>query len=211
MLPILDTHEIEANRDVLRAMVASGTTNIPVQRGLQVYALPVKHSTVEHAIDLLSKYGNTVLLPEVLKEEMLVEYCTVVDLIPTMVEIYSKWIDMEEFTSRPNNLLLKVGGPSDWERRFKEAITEFLCENGKVTYLHDGIYGWEDKSALIIYRDVEIVAAFNAKEDKWDEFENTIDGCTTHHGISVDVLYSNGHFRTLRYETNDLTSIIANI
>lgn len=159
------------------------------------------------AIAILAKYGNKATLPEIIEAEDLdvgsVHSSTKqIQLAVAISVINSLWCDVEAIAERSDNLLKSWAKPAvDWEDNYKRSVAQIVVSRGKLVSLTANYYGWQEESRLI--KKEPIVAAFNLIEDEWDEFENTYaTDVDSHTGFTVDVLYSDGNFRKIRYETD---------
>lgn len=160
---------------------------------------------IDVAIATLAQYGNTVTIAEILAtEEITHTYNYESYLIQALTDIYALWVDKEAIIARDDNVLRKPGdnNAADWKARFNYELAKLVAAKGKLMAYYRTGYGWEDyetnRATL-----PKVVAAFNVKEDYWDEFAGTFaTEDDTRTGFTAHVMYSDGTFRDLRYEGN---------
>lgn len=111
--------------------------------------------------------------------------------------LYPYYVNMEALINRKDNLLTMTE-TKNWVQRFHSAVAKMVLVHGTPISLQESPYKWEDNTTL---PDPSLaVAVFNVKEDEWGVFGGTNYGFDKIHGMSADVVYSNGYSRRVRVE-----------
>ena len=160
---------------------------------------------IDIALATLARYGNKVTIDEILEAEELEDYegdryeCL---MVHALTVLYSLWVDKHAIMNREDNLLGSqpvVPGEESWKKDFRQAVLNLVLEKGQVIGFYASHYGWEDwefeKGPV-----PAVVAAFNLKEDWWQEFEGTFTENKSKTGFVVTVMYEDGIFRHIRFE-----------
>lgn len=160
---------------------------------------------LDTAIAILAKYGKFKTLSEIAEAESIDPTRTSrynANLIGTMAAVHALWIDTAYFIACPDNLLNPAGrseklNAEGREDRYHRAVAEIVVANGRLMRIDESYYGWADWDG----KKEKIVAAFDLKEDYWEEFVGTFaTEEDSRSGFTLNVLYEDGIFRKLRYE-----------
>jgi hypothetical protein len=199
----LDAAAIEENTEIL--------TDLYLQADLKLWWLDARWfesggtQMLDTAIATLAKYGKLKTLSEITEAESIDPTRTNgynANLVATMSELHALWIDTAYFVERSDNLLNVAGRsdektPAGREDRYHRAVAEIVVANGRLMRVDESYYGWTDWDG----KKEKIIAAFDLKEDYWEEFNGTFASeIDSRSGFTLDVLYEDGIFRKLRYE-----------
>lgn len=143
------------------------------------------------AIATLARYGDTVLLCDILETEDLYDS----SLISKLIELYSLWVDKDAIIHRKDNLLIPPDDPH-WRIILRFAMSNVVARKG-MHLSHDPGFSSRDANAAAVNR-CEVVALFNLYEDEYPDF----DGPTEENspiGYICDVMYADGKFGKMCY------------
>lgn len=154
----------------------------------------------ENVIKSLAKYGNGVLLADIIEAEGYDATDDVDSLgIRLMTDIYAQWIDTAVFIKRDDNLLnAPVMETPRWKPLFDHELAKLVVERGTLMAHRTTFYNWEE-NFLHNKTMPPVVALFNLHKKEWEEFAgDNLD--TRHTGYQAHVLHEDGTFRNVRYE-----------
>lgn len=130
--------------------------------------------------------------------------------IETLALVLKKYQNVAEKVSRQDNWLnpdSKVDDSRDWQSGYRNAVAEFLINNGVEANKSLNFYGWrsyEDKRTAVP------VAVFHVLEHYVSEFTDTFNDPDEEAGITGEVLLSDGTTIYMRWE-GTMTEVIRNI
>ena len=143
------------------------------------------------AIATLARYGNTVLLCDILETEDLYDS----SLISKLIELYPLWVDKDAIIHRKDNLLIPPDDPH-WRIILRFAMSKVVARKG-MHLSYDPGFSSRDAEAAAANRS-EVVALFNLYEDEYPDFNGPTED-NTPLGYICDVMYADGKFGKMRY------------
>lgn len=143
------------------------------------------------AIATLARYGNTVLLCDILDTEDLFDS----SLISKLIELYSLWVDKDAIIHRKDNLLIP---PDDqhWRIMLRFAMSHVVARKG-MHLSYDPGFTFRDAEAAAANR-AAVVALFDLYEEEYSDFDGPTEDDTPI-GYICDVMYADGKFGKMRY------------
>lgn len=148
---------------------------------------------MQDAIEILAKYGNRVLLSDVLRKEGLHRlFASSWSIVAMLTEIYALWIDQEAIISRPDNLLNQSFDKDNWRAAVKPVLAHFLIQYGSVLDYRQTEIGKIDYSE----RRIKVLAAFDLRE--YPLISRSEEDTRT--SITAHVLLSDGRMRNIFFE-----------
>ena len=155
---------------------------------------------IVEVIPMLAAFGPKVTISEIREAQkgyFYWEECT----LAVLTELHALWVDKEHFIQREDNLLTPPAGPNPhWRKSFEHEAVKVIAQKGGIVAHRESSYNWEEyfRPSQPI---PEVIAAFNFREKEWEEFNGTFASNSSHVGLEMDVLLSDGQFRVMRYET----------
>lgn len=108
-----------------------------------------------------------------------------------MLDVWKHFMDRDAVVTREDNVLNAEG--------VKRVLAQMLIDNGLPRSLTPSYYGWRDFD-FAEEPHGEVIAAFDVKEDYWEEFGGTDCDGTHHHGLIGILVFSDGSARSHRME-----------
>lgn len=208
----LSDEQIQRNTETLE--------NLYIESGIEMpwldssYFVNGSGGVVDISIATLAQYGNQALISETLEAE---EYdahgyqtYSYYDgsFIQTLSNLYTLWVDKKSIINRADNLLVAPDSDAGWKPRLNYEIAQLIVKKGSLMSYHASNFNWEVYSEeRDEYKARKVVAAFNLKESHWGKFTGTGAEDDYITAFVMEVMYDNGEFRKLAYES-DLGSIM---